>query len=114
MRQDENIGGEISQSEAWDRDPQTGIVDNLVDARVEAGDEMVDGKLRVHSLSGHERNKLYLNDGNGSNFSDQSGLSGLDDESDGRAFAVFDYDRDGWSDIVSVNAMNPLTRLFRQ
>ena len=56
MRQDENIGGEISKSEAWDRDPQTGIVDNLVDARVEAGDEMIDGKLRVHSLSGQERN----------------------------------------------------------
>ena len=90
MRQDENIGGEISKSEAWDRDPQTGIVDNLVDARVEAGDEMIDGKLRVHSLSGHERNKLYLNDGTGSNFSDQSGLSGLDDESDGRAFAIVD------------------------
>jgi hypothetical protein len=59
VRQDENIGGEISKSEAWDQDPQTGIVDDLLDARVEAGDEMVDGKLRVHSLSGHERNKLY-------------------------------------------------------
>jgi thiol-disulfide isomerase/thioredoxin len=112
VRQDENIGGKLRKSKAWDRDPQTGIVDNLLDARVEAGDEMFEGKLRVHSLSGHERNKLYLNEGTGSNFSDQSGLSGLDDESDGRAFAVFDYDRDGWSDIVSVNAMNPLTRLF--
>ena len=112
MRQDENIGGKLRKSDAWSRDPQTGKVDNLLDARVEAGDELVDGKLRVHSLSGHERNKLYLNDNNGSNFSDQSGLSGLDDEADGRAFAVFDYDRDGWSDIVSVNAMNPLTRLF--
>ena len=112
MRQDENIGGELNKSKAWDRDPQTGRVDNLLDARVEAGDEVVDGKLRVHSLSGHERNKLYLNDGNGSSFSERSGLSGLDDEADGRAFAVFDYDRDGWSDLVLVNAMNPLTRLF--
>ncbi|YCM42879.1 ASPIC/UnbV domain-containing protein [Verrucomicrobiaceae bacterium 227] len=112
MRQDETIGGKLRKSKAWDRDPQTGMVDHLLDARVETGDEVVDGKLRVHSLSGHERNKLYLNDGKGSNFSDQSGLSGLDDEADGRAFAIFDYDRDGWSDIVSVNAMNPLTRLF--
>jgi hypothetical protein len=71
VRQDENIGGQLRESEAWDRDPQTGGVDNLLDARVEAGDELVDGKLRVHSLSGHERNKLYLNDGTGSNFSDQ-------------------------------------------
>ena len=113
MRQDEKIGSELRKSEAWDRDPQTGAVDNVLDARVEAGDEMVDGKLRVHSLSGHERNKLYLNDGKDSFFSDQSGLSGLDDEADSRAFAVFDYDRDGWSDIVSINAMNPLTRLYR-
>lgn len=113
MRQDGNIGNKLRKSEAWDRDPETGMVDNSLDARVEAGDEVIDGKLRVHSLSGHERNKLYLNEANGSNFSDQSGLSGLDDEADGRAFAVFDYDRDGWSDIVSVNAMNPLTRLYR-
>ncbi len=113
MRQDEKIGDELRKSEAWDRDPQTGVIDNLLDARVETGDQMVDGKLQVHSLSGHERNKLYLNDRNGSNFSDQSGLSGLDDEADSRAFAIFDYDRDGWSDIVSVNAMNPLTRLYR-
>jgi thiol-disulfide isomerase/thioredoxin len=112
VRRDDHVGSELRGSEAWDRDPQTGVVDNLLDSRVEAGDEMVDGKLRVHSLSGHERNKLYLNEGTGSNFSDQSGLSGLDDEADGRAFAVFDYDRDGWSDIVSVNAMSPLTRLY--
>ena len=112
MRQDEQVGSELRGSDAWDRDPQTGVVDNSLDSRVEAGDEMVDGKLRVHSLSGHERNKLYLNEGGSSIFSDQSGLSGLDDEADGRAFAVFDYDRDGWNDIVSVNAMNPLTRLY--
>ena len=84
-----------------------------MDARVETGDEVVDGKLRVHSLSGHERNKLYLNAASGSDFEDVSGVSGLDDEADGRAFAVLDYDRDGWNDIVLVNAMNPLTRLFR-
>ena len=80
MRQDEQVGSELRGSDAWDRDPQTGVVDNSLDSRVEAGDEMVDGKLRVHSLSGHERNKLYLNEGGSSIFSDQSGLSGLDDE----------------------------------
>ena len=65
MRRDEQIGGELRGSEAWDRDPQTGVVDNRLDSRVESGDEMVDGKLQVHSLSGHERNKLYLNGGTG-------------------------------------------------
>jgi len=113
VRQDETIGNELRGTQAWDRDPDTGEVDEVLDARVGLGDEIVDGKLRVHSLSGHERNKLYLNEGNGANFSNQSGFSGLDDEADGRAFAFLDYDRDGWNDFVLVNAMNPLTRLFR-
>ncbi|MDB4526747.1 ASPIC/UnbV domain-containing protein [bacterium] len=113
MRQDETVGRKLRGSGEWDRNPQTGLADQMMDARVETGDEVVDGKLRVHSLSGHERNKLYLNEASGSDFEDVSGVSGLDDEADGRAFAVLDYDRDGWNDIVLVNAMNPLTRLFR-
>lgn len=113
MRQDETVGSKLRGSEEWDRNPQTGMADQLMDARVETGDEIIDGKFRVHSLSGHERNKLYLNEENGSDFVDASGISGLDDEADSRAFAVLDYDRDGWRDLVLVNAMNPLTRLFR-
>ena len=64
------------------------------------------------SFSGHERNKLFLNVA-GSRFEDVSGVSGLDAETDGRAFAVFDYDRDGWQDIAIVNANAPLLELFR-
>lgn len=64
------------------------------------------------SFSGHERNKLYLNE-KGVTFEDVSGISGLDADTDGRAFALFDFDRDGWQDIVLVNANAPLVELFR-
>jgi len=64
------------------------------------------------SHSGHERNHLFLSR-EGSQFIDISGISGLDDSSDGRAFALFDYDRDGWQDVAVVNANTPLLRLYR-
>ena len=40
------------------------------------------------------------------------GVSGADSIADGRAFALWDYDRDGWQDIVLVNANAPLLQLF--
>jgi thiol-disulfide isomerase/thioredoxin len=55
---------------------------------------------------------LFLNDGVG-NFIEASGISGADDPSDARVFAVLDFDRDGWPDLVSTNANAPRTRLFR-
>jgi hypothetical protein len=64
------------------------------------------------SLSGHERNRLFLNRG-GEEFLDASGVSGLDDPADGRAFATLDYDRDGWLDIALVNSNAPWVELFR-
>lgn len=64
------------------------------------------------SHSGHERDYLFLNLG-GSQFLDVSSLSGLDDDTDGRSLAFFDFDHDGWLDIVTVNANNPLSRLYR-
>ena len=64
------------------------------------------------SHSGHERNHLFMNLG-GAQFADVSPLTGLDDPADGRAWARLDYDRDGWQDIVTVNANSPLLRLYR-
>ncbi|MFQ5416787.1 MAG: ASPIC/UnbV domain-containing protein [Myxococcota bacterium] len=63
------------------------------------------------SLSGSERNHLFLNDGG--RFEDVSGISGLDSISDSRGFVLFDYDRDGWVDIAMVNTNAPLLNLFR-
>lgn len=64
------------------------------------------------SLSGHERNVFFLNRA-GRQFENLSGISGADDPADGRAVALLDYDRDGWQDLVVVNANAPQVQLFR-
>ncbi len=64
------------------------------------------------SLSGGERNHLFLND-RGRHFDDVSGVSGLDTPGDSRSFAVFDYDRDGWQDVALVNTNAPFLNLYR-
>jgi len=64
------------------------------------------------SLSGGERNHLFMNRG-GHHFVDLSGISGADSPADGRAFALLDFDRDGWQDLAVVNANAPLFQLFR-
>jgi thiol-disulfide isomerase/thioredoxin len=76
---------------------------------------MVDPYARVEdgsSLSGHERNVLFLNR-EGETFENVSGVCGADDPADGRAVALLDYDRDGWQDLVVVNANAPQVQLFR-
>ena len=64
------------------------------------------------SFSGKERNRLFLNAG-GERFEDVSALSGLDSVADGRAFALLDFDRDGYQDVVLVNANAPTLELFQ-
>lgn len=74
----------------------------------------VDGKpvIRSHSFSGNESNSVFLNHG-GTGFENISGVTGLDSLADGRAFAFFDFDQDGRSDIVLTNTNNPQLQLFR-
>ena len=64
------------------------------------------------SLSGHERNVLYWNRGDGA-FADLSAVAGLDFPEDGRAFVTFDFDRDGDADILLNNRNSPQLRLLR-
>lgn len=71
-----------------------------------------DGTRRVNGQSGYERNRLFVNQG-GERFHDFSAISGLDNVADGRGFALLDYDRDGWQDIVLVNANEPQLNLYR-
>jgi hypothetical protein len=65
------------------------------------------------SWSGHERNHLFMGGLEGHQFMRASGLSGLDDPGDSRAFATIDYDRDGWLDVVLGNVSAPRLRLLR-
>lgn len=62
--------------------------------------------------SGHERNVLYWNHGDGT-FSDLSAVAGLDFPEDSRAFAAFDFDQDGDLDMALKNRNSPQLRLLR-
>jgi hypothetical protein len=65
-----------------------------------------------HSWSGYERNTVYLNRGDGE-FSDISGISGLDLIEDGRAFALADLDGDGRLEVIAKNRNAPQVRVLR-
>ncbi|MDE0586630.1 MAG: ASPIC/UnbV domain-containing protein [Planctomycetota bacterium] len=64
------------------------------------------------SFSGAEPNHFWLNI-DGKEFSTQSGISGADHKGDGRAIALFDYDRDGYQDFVLVGGNRPYVQLYR-
>jgi ASPIC/UnbV protein/VCBS repeat protein len=64
------------------------------------------------SLSGNERDSFFLSKG-GKDFTNISGISGLDDPGDGRSVAVLDFDRDGWPDLMVASANFPTFQLYR-
>ncbi len=64
-----------------------------------------------NSLSGRERNKMFLRHGN--NFADVTLISGVDDIADGRSFALLDFDQDGWQDIAMMSLNAPRFKLYR-
>ena len=89
----------------------TGVEQPEIDMRL-GGGELVDGKFVAHSLSGNERNHLFLSR-EGKRFTDVSLVSGLDTPADSRGFVLWDYDRDGWQDVALVNANAPLLNVYR-
>lgn len=98
-------------SDEWKRSEDGAALNPEIDSRL-AGGELIDGRYVVHSTSGHERNKLFMNSV-GTSFADMSSLSGLDNPADGRGFALLDYNRDGRHDIALVNANVPAFNLYR-
>ena len=112
MRTDESVSRDSFRfSDEWKRSESGAALTPDIDSRL-AGGEMRNGRYVAHSLSGNERNKLFMNSA-GKSFSDMSGISGLDNIGDGRGFALFDYNRDGRQDIALVNANAPLFNLYR-
>ncbi|MEM7038537.1 MAG: ASPIC/UnbV domain-containing protein [Bacteroidota bacterium] len=112
MRTDKNVSRKSFRfSDEWKRREGGAELTPEIDSRL-AGGEMRNGRYVAHSLSGHERNKLFVNHA-GKSFSDMSGISGLDNIADGRGFALFDYNRDGRQDLAMVNANAPLFNLYR-
>lgn len=69
------------------------------------------GKLTGVSFSGGERNRLFMQ-GKG-NFDDVSLVSDVDFRQDGRCFATFDFDSDGFIDMGVVSTTRPRLRILR-
>lgn len=88
-------------------DPSFQLPDPAERATIKPGRLPEDGT----SFSGHERDVLFLNLGDGQ-FEDVSGVSGADDPGDGRVFVLLDFDRDGWWDIAQINANAPALKLY--
>lgn len=78
--------------------------------------DMINGTNRMlaggASWSGNERNHLFFGGLPNHQFERLSGISGLDDPADSRAFATLDFDHDGALDIVLANVSAPRTRLL--
>lgn len=100
MRSDPGKGSSLSQSQAFEETTRR------------AAKQLNSDRWGKDSLSGKERNRLFLSR-DGRQFSDVSMLSGADHVGDGRSVVLFDYNRDGRTDIASVNTNAPKLVLFR-
>ena len=68
-------------------------------------------KYRVNSFSGNEPNRFFLRNGN--SYLDLSTISGVDHRGDGRGFALFDFDKDGFQDIALISTNAPRLQIYR-
>lgn len=98
MRTDKKLPLNVKDQAAWE-----------AQASLDAADDPIS-----QSFSGEERNRWYHNQTNskGRDLIEQSTLSGLDSISDGRSFAIGDFNRDGQPDIAISNANAPLLQIF--
>ena len=106
MRSDGNLSGELRDSSEWLSNPLSDRSDEEV-LRFSLPDEK---RVRM-SLSGKERNHLFVNE-KGVTYTDVSGISGADSAKDGRSFAITDIDRDGFPDMILANTNTPLLQIF--
>ena len=105
MRTDPQKQVAFYDSKHWDD------VDFSLEAFKPKDPENTDGESVVRSFSGHERNRLFLQQDD--NFDDATLVSGADFDHDSRGFAKLDYDQDGWVDIVVSSPMSPRFQIFR-
>ena len=107
MQSDQTLDKSLTSNSAWGKDEITGKSEKEMNRF--AVPSLQRAKM---SFSGHERNHLFMNQ-EGKSFQDVSGISGLDTDADGRSFAVVDFDRDGWQDIVLANVTSPTVSFYR-
>lgn len=109
MRQDPTARSDsFSTSDLWRRQRH---IDVLLAPRKDGRVSPEGYRFESNSLSGHERNRLFLR--GSKNFADLSLLSGVDDLDDARSFSLLDYDRDGWVDIALLALDTPRFKLYR-
>lgn len=108
MRTDKSLSKDFISSSDWqDDNPDDSLAYNVFEMVEENGQK----RLVMNSLSGWERNHLFLN--RSGKFDDISLVSGLDSDADTRAHCTLDIDRDGQSDVAIVNGTKPQLQLFR-
>ncbi|MGJ8697091.1 MAG: ASPIC/UnbV domain-containing protein [Verrucomicrobiaceae bacterium] len=109
MRDDPDKPEGFAEDEVWDLQKFTGelIVPNQGDGLGGAASSM----LKSHSLSGNERNRFFLREGD--QYEDLTLISGVDFGEDGRGFARMDFDQDGYLDLVVTSLAEPRVRLMR-
>ncbi|MCP4099214.1 MAG: CRTAC1 family protein [Planctomycetaceae bacterium] len=110
MREDPSQEKEFQSVAAWDTQKYKDEIFMPAEGDPN-GRRMQQFSFRSNSLSGNERNRLFLN--SAGNFADVTLVSGADDIADGRSFAVVDFDQDGWQDIALMSLNNPKFKLYK-
>ncbi|MDA7918701.1 CRTAC1 family protein [Mariniblastus sp.] len=110
MREDPSQEKEFQSVAAWDTQKYRDEIFMPAEGDPN-GRRMQQFSFRSNSLSGNERNRLFLN--SAGNFADVTLVSGADDIADGRSFAVVDFDQDGWQDIALMSLNNPKFKLYK-
>ena len=107
MRTDNNLDEKILISDDWsDERPDLHLTYNVFETIEEDGQK----RVIMNSLSGWERNHLFMN--TKGKFEDVSLISGMDSEADSRAHCSLDFNRDGYSDVAVVSGSRPQLQLF--
>jgi len=104
VRKSSETESSVLNAKAWQKSDHS--TEMLIDNVEENG-----GKFKSHSLSGGERNHLFIR--GKTNYSNITNLSGLDTNQDSRSFAILDYNDDGWMDIALASTSNPRLRLYK-
>ena len=112
MREDPSKSQEFLTSEIWDRQKYNEDYLIPVDKFDFAEDDPRSKKKFVsNSLSGNERNRLFMQ--TGKSFVDVSMLSATDNLADARSFALLDFDNNGWTDIALMSLNAPRFKLYK-
>ena len=111
MREDTTKDESFKENDMWQH--QRYVNDVIVRAPPRASGNLSKEHFAFtsNSLSGRERNRLFLQFGD--NFTDVTLVSGADDLADGRSFGLLDFDHDGWQDIALMTLNAPRFKLYR-